>query len=357
MNKMHSAPGPDAPVSGPALWRGDELMAQGGWDHRVSDDNVQEVEEAVSAIKSRGLAISDITRNDFPLPGLGPLLTRIRDEVVDGSGVSMLRGLPVDRWSREESAIAYWGIGTHVGQAVSQNPLGHVLGHVKDLGEDAADVNTRGYRSHAALPYHSDLGAEMVVLLCLKASKSGGLSSVVSAPAIHNEILKNHSDLMADLAEPFYLDRRGELLPGMKPYYPMPVFNYLNDRLYVCFVKPFVETAQRFEGVPPLTQRQQKALELVKELAASAELRLDISFDPGDIQFVNNLTTLHARTEYQDFDDPAQKRHLLRLWLTTPNGLSLPKPFYDRYGVSQSSTRPMGVNPQDGVLSAPLEAA
>jgi len=357
MNELHTASGPEAPVHGPTLWHGEELAARGDWDHHLTDENVRELEQAIDAIKSRGLDIIDITRDDFTLPGLSPLLERIRADVVDGSGVAMLRGLPVERWSREQSAIAYWGINTYIGQAVSQNPQGHMLGHVKDLGEDAADVNTRGYRSHAALPFHTDLGAEIVVLLCLKASKTGGLSSIVSASAIHNKVLKEYPELMADLADPWYIDRRGELLPGMKPYYAMPIFNYLNDRLYVCYVKPYVETAQRFEGVPPLTQRQCKALEIVRDLANSEELKLDISFNPGDIQFVNNLTTLHARTEYEDFDDPAEKRHLLRLWLTTPDALPLPKPFYERYGTSQSNTRPMGVNPQDGKFCAPLEAS
>jgi len=225
MREPHAASGPEAPVRGPALWHGDELAAQGGWDHHLSDENVRKLEKAIDAIQTRRLAIPDITRDDFPLAGLGQLLERIRTNVVDGCGVAMLRGLPVERWSREQSAIAYWGINTYIGQAVSQNPQGHMLGHVKDLGEDAADVNTRGYRSHAALPFHTDLGAEMVILLCLKGPKTGGLSSIVSASAIHNEILNNHPELMTDLAAPWYFDRRGELLPGMKPYYAMPIFS------------------------------------------------------------------------------------------------------------------------------------
>ncbi len=357
MVELHAASGPDAPVRGPMAWRGEELAATGGWDHRVSDDDVLELEDAVARIWSRALAITDIARDDFTLPGLGPVLARIRGNVVDGRGVSMLRGLPVGRWSREESAIAYWGIGTHIGQAVSQNPLGHVLGHVKDLGADANEVNSRGYRSHDALPFHSDIGAEIVVLLCLNPSKSGGLSSIASGAAIHNEMLKRRPDLVAELARPWHYDRRGEVLDGMKPYYTMPVFNYLDDRLYISFVRRFIDSAQRFTELPRLTARQHEALNMMSGLAASAGMRLDIVFEPGDIQFVNNLTTLHSRTEYEDFDDPAQMRHLLRLWLANPDGRPLPAGYYERYGAGPSSTRPMGVNPQDGVLSAPLEAA
>jgi len=37
---------------------------------------------------------------------------------------------------------------------------------------------------------------------------------------------------------------------------------------------------------------------------------------PGDMQFLSNHTIAHARTAYQDFADPAARRHLLRLWLS-----------------------------------------
>ena len=45
-------------------------------------------------------------------------------------------------------------------------------------------------------------------------------------------------------------------------------------------------------------------------------LYLDISLGQGDIQFVSNHFTAHARTAYEDYDNPEMKRHLLRLWLS-----------------------------------------
>ena len=38
----------------------------------------------------------------------------------------------------------------------------------------------------------------------------------------------------------------------------------------------------------------------------------------GDIQFVANSHVLHARTEYKDHAPPTPRRHLMRLWLATP---------------------------------------
>jgi hypothetical protein len=43
-----------------------------------------------------------------------------------------------------------------------------------------------------------------------------------------------------------------------------------------------------------------------------------MDFEPGDMQFLRNAVILHARTQYQDWQEPDKKRHLLRLSLTNP---------------------------------------
>lgn len=51
---------------------------------------------------------------------------------------------------------------------------------------------------------------------------------------------------------------------------------------------------------------------------------------PGDIQFLANTHVLHARTAYTDHSPPLPRRHLLRLWIATPEteaGWKLP--FHD----------------------------
>lgn len=345
------------PVRGRSVWRGAEMRDCEDWIHCLSDAETAELERAVAGIRARDLRVPDFGQADFPLPTLASRLARVRDDVVDGRGVNVIRGLPVDRWSREESAIAYWGVGAHIGEAVTQNAFGHVLGHVKDVGVHVDDVNNRGYRSRAALSHHNDIGGEIIGLFCLKPSKSGGLSSVVSAGAVYNEMLSRRPDLLAELVQPMYHDRRGEVPPGREPYYPLPVFSRHEGHLIVCFVRRFIESAQRFEALPRLTQAQHDALDMVSDIAASPAFSLDIDFKPGDIQLVNNLTTMHARTEFEDFPEPERKRHLLRLWLAVPGGWPLPKLFYDRYGATTPGGRPSGVvvtRPQE---PAPLDVA
>jgi len=357
MSVTQTEPRAGAKIQGRSVWRGSELAKRDDWIHHLGDAEILDLEGAVARVRARNLRIADIGRDDFPLPVLAPALARIREDVVDGRGVSMMRGIPVDRWSREETAIAYWGIGTHLGEAVTQNARGHVLGHVKDVGVDVNDVNNRGHRSRAELSFHNDIGGEIIGLLCLKPSKSGGLSSVSCGAAIYNAMLERRPDLLAELTKPMYHDRRGEVPEGSKPYYPLPVFSRHEGHLIVCFVRRFVESAQRFPELPRLTQAQRDALDMVSALAASPEIRLDITFNPGDIQLVNNLITMHSRTEYEDYPEPERKRHLLRLWLAVPGGWPLPKAFYDRYGATTPSGRPCGIIAAAEDRLAPLDVS
>lgn len=62
--------------------------------------------------------------------------------------------------------------------------------------------------------------------------------------------------------------------------------------------------------------------------------RLEVDFQPGDVQFVNNYTVLHGRDAHADIPDEDDKRLLMRIWLDL-NGS--PRPLTDeavvRYGI------------------------
>jgi len=77
-------------------------------------------------------------------------------------------------------------------------------------------------------------------------------------------------------------------------------------------------------SVGRLTRKQIEALDLFDELANSPQLYLDMEFEPGDIQFLNNRAILHGRTDYEDAPEIATRRHMLRLWLQMPSWPLLP---------------------------------
>ncbi|HSR54861.1 MAG TPA: TauD/TfdA family dioxygenase, partial [Alphaproteobacteria bacterium] len=207
-NARRSPARPLEPVIDPAGWTKEQLAASDDWIHELSETEVADLDAAVAGVQSRGLELMDISKDDFPLPVLGPQLDGIARDIIDGRGFVLIRGVPVGRYSRLEAAIAFWGIGRYIGDPVSQNAKGHLLGHVMDLGDTSfANPTNRGYETSDGLPYHSD-SCDVVGLLCLHPSKTGGESTIVSSVAIHNEMLRRDPELVAALAEPVYRDRR-----------------------------------------------------------------------------------------------------------------------------------------------------
>ncbi len=343
---------PRAPVQGPSAWIGADIARRPDeWPYQLTTDDLAEIAAATETCRGRDIA--DITRADFPLPGLGPTLERMRDEILNGRGFVLLRGLPVEGRPIEESATAYWGIGTYFGSARSQNAKGHVLGHVRDLGLGTEDPNVRTYQTTERQHFHTD-SCDIVGLLCLKTSKSGGLSSLVSSTTIYNVMAERYPDLVWRLFQPFATDRRGEIPEGKKPWFDMPVFNDFAGYLSAIYSRTYIRSAQRFPEARQPTAEDVAALDQFDALAEDRELRLDITFRPGDMQFVHNHTILHDRTSFVDWPEPERKRHLLRLWLAAPGARPLPPVYAERYGSLTIGDRG-GIICPGTKLHAPLE--
>ena len=339
-------------VQGASAWIGAELLRRPEeWTYQLTASDLAEIALATTACRDRDIA--SITRADFPLPTFGPALDRMRDELLNGRGFVLLRGLPVEGRPIAESAIAYWGIGSYLGSPRSQNAKGHVLGHVRDLGLATEDPNVRTYQTTERQHFHTD-SCDVVGLLCLKTAKQGGLSSLVSSTTIYNVMAERHPELVWRLFQPFAVDRRGEIPEGKKPWFDMPVFHDYHGYLSAIYSGTYIRSAQRFPEVPRLTDEELTALDCFDSLAEDKDLRLDITLQPGDIQFVHNHTILHDRTSFVDWPEPERKRHLLRLWLAVPDARPLPPVYLERYGNIDIGDRG-GIICPGTRLHAPLE--
>lgn len=321
----------------------------------LTNGEIAEIEAATEALTSREAEIASITAGDFPLPVLGDRLRRrVRDEVLNGRGFLVLRGLPVESWSLRKSAIAYFGLGAHLGSARSQNSKGHVLGHVQDLGLNSDDPNVRIYQTNQRQTFHTD-SCDIVGLLCLRVAQSGGLSALVSSTTIFNEMRRRRPDLLKLLFEPIATDRRGEVPAGQKPYFDIPVFNWHQGYLTAIYQRQYIESAQRFPDARRLTPADIEALDLFDRLANDPALHFFMEFKPGDIQLVHNHTILHDRTGFIDWPEPERRRHLLRLWLAASDARPLPEVFAQRYGSVTVGDRG-GIIVPGTSLQAPLRA-
>ena len=352
---MHKPSMSHSPVSGPAVWYGGDLQPRTDWIRHFSTGELADLDAAVRAFKASGTPLADISPARFALPVLGPVLGEILRELLEGRGFTMLRGFPVDRYTREEQAIAYLGLGSWFGRARSQNAKGHLLGHVKDLGLDIKDPKVRYYQTSRKLEYHTD-SVDVVGLLCLKTAKSGGESYIASSMAIFNEILKRRPELVPALFEPYPTDRRGEVPEGMQPWFDMPIYHRHAGKLSCIYVRQYIESAQQhFPEAKRLTRAQVEAMDLMDELLNDPRIHLSMAFLPGDMQFLHNHQILHSRNDFENWPEPERHRHLLRLWLAPPGGRPLPEIFAPRYGSVTPGERG-GIVVKGTTPRVPLEA-
>jgi len=340
---------------GPQVWHGPAMAARQDWIEPLSPAEIAEIAAAAAPLADHGTDIASLQAPDFPLPTLAGRLAQIQHEVLQGRGFALLRGLPVADWPLRLSATAFYGLGLHLGQPVSQNAQGHVLGHVRDLGLKSDDPGVRIYQTAERQTFHTD-SCDIVGLLCLQTAREGGHSALVSTGAVWNAVLAQRPDLAAALLQPVATDRRGEVPPGQQPFFTIPVLNWFAGRLSGIYHRAYVESAQRFADAPRLSPLQREALDLFDSLCNSPAMHFLMTLQRGDIQLVHNHALLHDRTAFTDWPEPERRRHLLRLWLAPADARPLPPVYAQRYGSVVPGARG-GVPPKNGRLVASLDAS
>lgn len=300
-----------------AAWKGSE-MSKDILAFDFTPKHLAAFAELLKKIKDQGLTIDQIGREQFDHPAINADLAAVVEEVQNGRGIVLMRRLPIENWSLDDTKIVYWGIGTHFGEGVSQSVLGDRIGHVEDMTK--VDPTARAYRHHKELMLHTDL-TEIIGMLSIRKAPTGGMSRYASAMTIHNEMLAHHPDHLETLYKGYPYHRHGEQQPGQSPTTPhnVPLFSQKDGKLSIRYVRQFMITAARELG-EPMPEPLVKALDCFDEIAQSPEVMLECMLEPGEITFINNFVVTHARTAFQDGDDPAQKRLLLRLWLDVKNG-------------------------------------
>lgn len=338
----------------PSAWRGEDMAANPNrWLINLSSDDIAELEQAAHSYLAKTKEIGQITKERFPLPQFGKHLEKLKETLIHGIGFEVLRGLPVEKYKQEFAATIFCGVGAHLGSARSQNAMGHILGHVRDIGADANNPNTRIYQTAERQTFHTD-SSDVVGLLCIREAMEGGESLLVSTSAIYNEMRSKRPDLAALLFDPIATDRRGEVPEGQKPYLEIPPLNWHNGFLTGFYQRQYIDSAQRFPDALRLTPKYVEALDLFDTLANDKRLHFSMKLQPGDMQFVYNHALLHDRTGFRDWPDASKKRHLLRLWLSVPGDRPLPDCFKQRYGSIEIGNRG-GIITKDTKLHVPLD--
>lgn len=321
------------PVTEPSAWKSAQFEANESFIEFLTPDEIEEIGQAVRYVRENGLKTFAFERNDFPAPAFAERLARASYEVEHGRGFVILRGMPMDRYDQDDIYAITWAIGKMIGEPLSQNARGDLIGAVTDVGSDYEnDMNARGYLSRADLPWHCDY-ADCSVLVCVRPAKTGGGLLISSSMTVYNTILEEHPEYIDILSKGFPWDLRGEGVTGTLEEvtdHDIPVYSYYEGRLSCSFNGRRIKSARPKIGTE-FTDIELAAVESIYEIASRAENKICLAIQAGDIQLMNNHMIFHARDKYEDHSDPALKRLQLRLWINLENGRALAPEFIDRY--------------------------
>ncbi|KAE8378657.1 hypothetical protein BDV26DRAFT_280931 [Aspergillus bertholletiae] len=329
-------------LESPLVWEGKDVEKRDDWIYKLNDAQREEIDAALRSFQAQNLSLGHINQDTFPLPELRQTLRSLSNEIHNGRGFFVLRGLDIDRYTREENIIIYAGVSSHIGnirgrqedRRFSPNGGSLVLSHIKDLTR-TIDANAIGAPSNTAdkQVFHTDSG-DIISLLCLHPAAEGGESQISSSWLVYNILAKERPDLIRTLSEPWPVD--GFNNPE-KPYTTRPLLYHQKatettpERVLIQYARRYFTgflAQPRSTDIPPISEAQAEALDALHFLAEEHSAALD--FQKGDVQYINNLSIFHARKGFRD--EPDKERHLLRLWLRDPeHAWATPEPLSERW--------------------------
>ncbi|MAN79844.1 MAG: hypothetical protein CMM77_06155 [Rhodospirillaceae bacterium] len=325
---------PLTPVTEKSAWTAAELAGDANWTRRLNAEEIAALEQVTADLAGRGRGAQQFGREDIDSPVLTALADWAVEELENGRGCVLLKGLEIERYDRPRIEAMYWALTVLMGQPMHQNPDGDLIGEVTDKGLDYNDPLIRGYKTRQKLYFHCD-GLDMVSLFCLQPSMSGGESQIASSMAVYNEILMTRPEYLPVLYEGFHFNLRGEGKAGEThpvTRHKVPVYSWCDGRLSCRYLRKAIIEGQEFVG-EPISDLARDALDYIQELCVSDRFRYDMTFEQGDIQILNNYVTLHSRAAFEDWPDGTRKRNLLRIWFNMRNGRKLNPQFADHYNM------------------------
>ena len=305
-------------ITGPQSWTRASI-SPADWTVELTPTALAELRAVTQELRRSPLPVFLLDPGDYALDACREVMAQVREAMLHGPMFAVLERLPMDEITREESVSLYWLLASLLARPVAQKLNGQMLFDVTDTGAKLKPGSgIRPTVTNVDLRFHNDNSynetpPEYVGLLCQQTARQGGVSRLVSVYTVHNALLEHHADILPRLYRPFWYDRHAEHAPGEPTTYAAPIFDYdgaLHARLAVREIVAGYEL--RGERMDSQTTA---ALEAVESVFDQPELRVDLDFQPGQIQFVNNRATGHARTNFTDWPELERKRFLVRLWL------------------------------------------
>lgn len=312
-------------IAGKHVWQRSDLNVS-DWLVVLNADAVAEIEVAVEALRAQPVPLLALGPASFTMPACEALMARVRNIVDDGVRFCLVRGLPIDMMSCDEAKSIYWILSSMVGRPVAQKLVGTMIYDVTDTGAKALPGSgVRPDKTNIDVKFHNDNAynqtmPDVVGLLCIRASQSGGTSRVMSFATVYNELLKSAPDAIERLYQPFPFDRQMEFDPCDSPIFEAPMF--VNEDGNLMARLGLHQVRSGYAMTEPMDPSSRQAIKALEAVFAKPELQFEFNMQPGDIQFSKNCEVGYSRTEFVDYPEADRKRLLVRMWLrdTGPQG-------------------------------------
>lgn len=308
------------PIVHPAAWKAADFSSADDFAFDLSRRHVALLAEAIAPWSGQeNVPFETIGRDALPLGELADGIAALREEIMNGRGLVVVRGFPVGDFTDDDILLMYWAFCRHLGRPLCQSSRRQRIGFVTHR-PDRAQV-LRGYERANRQMLHTDMDA-ILGMLCVRPARSGGASRLASALAIHNAIAASRPDLLRPLYKGFPLawgDEPPRRATGGMSEYDVPVFSWAGGQLSMCYLRPQGLTAAEMQG-KALPGETVEALDLVDRIGERPGMAVELALAEGECYFINNFIILHARNGFEDWGDPRRHRLLLRSWLEVPDG-------------------------------------
>ncbi|KAL2134171.1 hypothetical protein VTI74DRAFT_870 [Chaetomium olivicolor] len=302
-----------AKMEGELAWGPTSFASPVDYTLTLSEDEISEVRSGLQHFNDLGLYGNEVTPITFPLPTLGPRLQQMAADIHGGRGFAVVRGLNPDDFSPEENVLVFLGISSYIGVTRGrQDEDGNMLMHIRDAKLSKTPQQDRPTRySSRPSTFHTDTFCDILALQTRTSALAGGRNLLASSWTLYNALARTQPHLRELLASPVWsFDSRGKFLPSTT----RPLLFHHDGRIIMNFARePLLGLSgvRRAPGLPPLTDEQRQALDVVEEIARRNQIALEAR--RGDLLFLNNHGVLHSREGFVDSRE--RPRYLVRMWL------------------------------------------
>ncbi|KAK4198104.1 hypothetical protein QBC40DRAFT_96092 [Triangularia verruculosa] len=343
-----------ASMSGPLAWNSSSFQSEQDYIITLNEEEIEEIKSALSHFNELDLFGSEAAPGTFPLPTLGSKLQQAAEEVHNGRGFVVVRGIQPSQFTPEDNVVIFLGISSYIGGSRGrQDENGNMLMHIRNAKQSRTPQSQRPTRySSRASTFHTDTFCDILALQSRNNAETGGNTLLSSTWTIFNKLQKDYPEVCKLLAQPNWsFDSRGDFFPCST----RPVLYHHGGKVMMNFARePLLglEGVERMKGLPMLSQKQKSALDIVEKVATEGQIA--IRTEPGDLLFINNHGVLHSREAFVD-NTAENPRYLVRMWLKNEK-LAWDLPQHLQQGNSRIYDRDNGLGERWNVVDTPRVA-